>query len=265
MITAGCDIGSLTTKAALIKDSVLLGRVISPSSTNVVDSARIAMDQLLSTSGLTYSDIDYCVATGYGRELIGFANENLSEISCHGKGAQWLVPGVRTIIDGGGQDCKAIIVDDRGDLRDFRVNMKCQAGTGRASELMAESLGIDVSELGSLALRAVKPELLREPCCLLTQVEIRHLLLKGASPPDIAAGICDYIAAQILNLLRNMDVEPDVAFTGGMAKNIGIVGAVEKALKVSFVNLPEDPQLIGAIGAAVYAAEKNLFTYAGNG
>ncbi len=265
MITAGCDIGSLTTKAVLIKDSILLGRVISASSASVVESARVAMDQLLSASGLAYSDINYCIATGYGRELIPFANENLSEISCHGKGAQWLVPGVRTVIDGGGQDCKAMIVDDRGDLRDFRVNMKCQAGTGRASELMAESLGIDVSELGPLALRAVKPELLHEPCCLLTQVEIRHLLLKGASPPDVAAGICDYIATQIINLLRNMDVEPDVAFTGGMAKNIGIFAALEKALKVSFVNLPEDPQLIGAIGAAVYASEKDLFTCDGDG
>ena len=181
---------------------------------------------------------------------------NVSEVSCHGRGAHWLAPGVRTVIDGGGQDCKAIRVDSRGRVRDFRMNTKCAAGTGRALELMAESLGVDVSELGPLSLEASEPVVLQEPCCVLTGIEIRYLVLDGRDSPDIAAGINDITARRILHLVRNLGVRKDIGMTGGIALNPGVVRCLEHALGASFVTLPMDPQLIGALGAALFAADR---------
>ncbi len=122
------------------------------------------------------------------------------------------------------------MVNDKGDLRDFRINTKCAAGTGRALELMAESLGVDVSELGPLSLQASSPAVLRKPCCLMAQIEIRHLLLEGKDPPDIAAAICDYVAIRLRSLVRNLKVKKDIVFTGGVAKNVGVVASLERAL-----------------------------------
>ena len=255
-IVAGCDVGSLTTKAVAMYDKGILGYEIAPSKPDVVQSARDTMGSLLKKLNLSYQDIDYCVSTGYGRQIIPFADANLSEMSCHGKGARWLVPTIHTVIDGGGQDCKAILVNEKGDLRDFRINTKCAAGTGRALELMAESLGVDVSELGPLSLQACNPAVLRKPCCLMAQIEIRHLLLEGKDPPDIAAAICDYVAIRLRSLVRGLQVKKDIVFTGGVAKNIGVVACLERALGARFVHLPEDPQLVGAIGAAVHAAAR---------
>lgn len=256
MMVAGCDVGSLTTKAVAMNDDGILGYEIAPSKTDVVQSAGETMNRLLKKLNLSYQDIDYCVSTGYGRRLIPFADGNLSEMTCHGKGAKWLVPTTHTIIDGGGQDSKAILVNNNGRLRDFRINEKCAAGTGRALELMAESLGVGVSELGPLALQSSNPATLHKPCCLMAQIEIRHLLLEGKNTWDIAAAICDYVAVRLRSLLRNLDIKKDIVFTGGVAKNIGVVACLERALGTEFVHLPRDPQLVGAIGAAVHAADR---------
>jgi len=256
VIVTGCDVGSLTTKAVAMNDERILGYEISPSKPDVVQSASDVMDSLLTKLGLTYREVDYCVSTGYGRQIIPFADDNLSEMSCHGKGAKWLVPTIHTIIDGGGQDCKAMVVDQKGNLRDFRVNDKCAAGTGRALELMAESLGVGVSNLGELSFQASCPAVLHKPCCLMAQIEIRHLLLEGKNPSDIAAAICDYVALRICSLVKKLNVKEDIVFTGGVAKNIGVLACLERALETRFAHLPEDPQLVGAIGAAVHAAGK---------
>ncbi len=256
MMVSGCDVGSLTTKAVAMDDEGILGYEIAPSKPDVVQSAGDAMNSLLTKLKLTYRDIDYCVSTGYGRRFIPFADGDLSEISCHGKGAKWLVPTIHTIIDGGGQDCKAILVHENGKLRDFRINTKCAAGTGRALELMAESLGVDVSELGPLSLQAASPAVLYKPCCLMAQIEIRHLLLEGKATSDIAAAICDYVAIRLRSLVKSLTIKKDIVFTGGVAKNNGVVACLERALDTEFVHLSEDPQLVGAIGAAVHAAER---------
>jgi predicted CoA-substrate-specific enzyme activase len=256
VIVAGCDIGALTTKAAVMEDGALLGLEMVRSRAKAAQSATDAIEVLLSKADLKWDDIKYCVCTGYGRNVVPFAQANISEISCHGRGAQWLVPSVRTVIDGGGQDCKALLVNEKGMLRDFRMNFKCAAGTGRALEVMAESLGIDVSELGPLSLESKNPAVLRKPCCILTQIEIRRLLFGGRNRADIAAGINEITALQILSLARDLDVEKDIAFTGGMAKNIGLARSLERALGVELVRFPQDPQLIGAIGAALFAADR---------
>ena len=255
-IVAGCDVGALTAKAVIMRNGALLGSEIIRSRAKAVQSASEVMEKLLGRLDLKWDDIQYCIGTGYGRNMLPFAQGNVSEISCHGRGAHWLVPSVRTIIDGGGQDCKALLVNDQGQLVDFRMNFKCAAGTGRALEVMAESLGIDVSELGPLSLQAAEPALLRKPCCILSQIEIRHLLFEGRNRADIAAGINEITALLILSLVRELDVEKDIAVTGGMAKNVGLVKCLERALEAEVVRFPEDPQLIGAIGAALFAADR---------
>lgn len=253
---AGCDVGALTAKAVVMKDGALLGSEIVRSGARAAQAATGVMESLLSRLDLKWGDIGYCVGTGYGRNILPFVQGNVSEISCHGRGAHWLVPSVRTIIDGGGQDCKALLVDENGMLADFRMNFKCAAGTGRALEVMAESLGIDVSELGPLSLEAKDPVELRKPCCILTQIEIWHLLFEGRNRADIAAGINEITAHEIMSLVRELDVEKDIALTGGMAKNVGLVRCLERALGAEIVRFPEDPQLIGAIGAAIFAADR---------
>ena len=263
MLTAGCDIGALTTKAALIRDDVLLGSEVVPSRAKAVQSATDAMDKLLGRLGISYGQIDYCISTGYGRNLVTFAQSNMSEISCHGRGAHWLAPSVRTIIDGGGQDCKAIRVDEHGGLVDFRMNCKCAAGTGKALELMARSLGVDVSELGPLSLQAKDPVKMNKPCCILTQIDVKRYAFDGRDRADIAAGINDNVAREIMHLVWDLGVENDIAMTGGMAKNAGVVRCLEQYLGVATVRFQVDPQLIGAIGAAVLAADRCGKTVAG--
>ncbi len=256
MLTAGCDIGALTTKAAVIRNDEILGCEMVRSRTSAVQSATDVMDKLLSRLGLSYEQIDYCVSTGYGRNLVPFANGNMSEISCHGRGAHWLESSVRTIIDGGGQDCKAIRVDEHGGLVDFRMNTKCAAGTGKALELMARSLGVEVSELGPLSLEAKDPVIMNKPCCILTQIDVKRHVFDGRDCADIAAGINDNVAREIMHLVRGVGIENDIAVTGGTAKNVGLVRCLEKYLGAGVVRFQVDPQLIGAIGAAVLAADK---------
>jgi predicted CoA-substrate-specific enzyme activase len=256
MLTAGCDIGALTTKAVVIRDDVILGCEVVRSRARAVQSSSDVMDKLLGRLDISYGQIDYCVSTGYGRNLVPFAQSNMSEISCHGRGAHWLVPSVRTVIDGGGQDCKAIRVDEHGGLVDFRMNTKCAAGTGKALDLMARSLGVEVSELGPLSLQSKDPVKMNKPCCILTQIEVKRLVFEGRNPADIAAGINDIVAREIMHLVRDVGQENDIAVTGGVAKNIGLVRCLEKYLGVASFRFDVDPQLIGAIGAAVLAAEK---------
>jgi len=256
MIVAGCDVGALTAKAVVMENGEILGFEMIQSRAEAVRSATDVMDKLLTNLDLGYEDIDCCVGTGYGRNIVPFADVNLSEISCHGRGAKWLVPTIRTVIDGGGQDCKAIRLDDKGFAKDFRMNTKCAAGTGRSLEIMAESLGVDVSQLGPLSLEASDPVILQEPCCIMTEIEIRHLIFEGRDSADIAAGINDITARRILHLVRNLGIKKDIGITGGIAKNIGVVNCLERALKTEFVQFPQDPQLIGAIGAAIFAADR---------
>jgi predicted CoA-substrate-specific enzyme activase len=256
MLTAGCDIGALTTKAAVIEDGRMLGWEIVRSRPKAVQSATDVMDKLLGRLSLSYPQIDYCISTGYGRNLVPFAQSNISEISCHGRGAHWLAPSVRTIIDGGGQDCKAIRVDHNGGLVDFRMNCKCAAGTGKALELMARSLGVDVSELGPLSLKAKDPVQMNKPCCILTQIDVKRYVFDGRDRADIAAGANDMVAREIMHLVRDVGQENEVAVTGGVANNAGLVRCLEYYLGVVTVRFDVDPQLIGAIGAAVLAADK---------
>lgn len=256
MIVAGCDVGALSSKAVVIEDGSIRGYEIIPVRPDAVLSATEVMDLLLKNLGLSYSDIDRCVSTGYGRSIVPFAHADVSEVSCHGRGAHWLVPSVRTIIDGGGQDCKVLSVNGKGQLRDFLMTGKCAAGTGRSLEIMAQSLGVDISEIGPLSLRAASPAAMDKPCSVMTEIETKRLVVEGVDAADIAAGITRSIARHVMRMLYWLDFEEDIAVSGGIAKNIGVVKQLEGMLGTQFVELPADPQLMGAIGAAVFAADQ---------
>lgn len=256
MIVAGCDVGSLTAEAVLMENETILGSEIIRVRPRPEQSARDVMDKLLSRLGLSYDDISYCISTGYGRETISFSNDNISEISCHGRGAQWLVPSIRTVIDVGGQDCKAIRVDGRGLLEDFVMNDKCAAGTGRSLEIMAEVLGVDISELGPLSLEANSPLVITNQCSIFAEMEILHFMCEDKSVADIAAGINEAMARRVKMLAGKIGITDAIGMTGGVSKNIGVVKGLERMLGKQFVEFPEDPQIIGALGAAVFASEK---------
>jgi predicted CoA-substrate-specific enzyme activase len=256
MIVAGCDVGAISAKAVVIEDNSVLGSEIIRARPDAVVSATEVMDRLIGNLGISYSDIDRCVSTGYGRGIVPFAQANLSEVSCHGRGVTWLMPSVRTIFDGGGQDCKVLSVDKKGLLRDFRMTGKCGAGTGRAVELMAESLGVDISEIGPLSLRATSPANLAPTCSVMAEIKIKYLVMEGIDDADIAAGITRNVTKNIMRLLNSFNIKQDIAITGGIAKNIGVMKQLQEMLDMEFVELPADPQLIGAIGAAVFAADQ---------
>ncbi len=256
MIVAGCDVGSLSAEAVIIEDNKIIAAEIIRVRPRAEQSAKEVMDLALKKLNLSYEDIDYVVSTGYGRETIPFSDHNISEISCHGKGANFLVPGIRTVIDIGGQDCKAIRVDEYGVLEDFVMNDKCAAGTGRSLELMSQYLGVHFSELGGLAQQAEKAITITSQCSIFSELEIMHYLMEDKKPADIAAGICESMARRVKMLAGRVGIKPDIAITGGVCKNNAVVKYLEEMLDVNFVPFEEDPQIIGALGAAVFAGER---------
>ncbi len=256
MIVAGCDVGSLTTKAVILNQKSILGQAIISSTFRPEDSARQVMDTALAVSGLSMREVSFCVGTGYGRERIPFVGKAVSEIACHAKGAHWLMPSVRTVIDIGGQDCKATKLDAKGNVVKFFTNDKCAAGTGRFLEVMAKILGVSLDELGRLSNQAGEPLQLASTCTVWAQAEVIHHLNAKKSKADIASSINRAMAGRVAILARSVGIEKDVCMTGGVAKNMGVISALEKLLGISIRRLRQDPQIIGALGAAVFAREK---------
>jgi predicted CoA-substrate-specific enzyme activase len=256
-IVAGCDVGSLTSKAVIMKNRKILGSAIIRSKPRPAESADAVMDGAVSSAGVSRKDIQYYIGTGYGQEKIGFVNERVSEISCHGKGALWLLPSVRTVIDIGGQDCKAMKIDKNGDVARFTANDKCAAGTGRFLEVMAKILGVGLDELGKMSLSAQSPITLASTCTVWAQADVIKYLNSGVAVADIGAGINTAMAGRVAILINAVKPETDVLMTGGVAKNIGVVSTLEKLLGVKIKKTRKaDPQIAGAIGAALLADEK---------
>ncbi len=256
MLVAGCDVGSLTAKALLMENGRILSHELRRVKPRPELSAREVMEGALRKAGRRWEEVAYCVGTGYGRVRIPFANENISEISCHGKGAHWLLPSVRTVIDIGGQDCKVIRVDGEGRLVNFVMNDKCAAGTGRFLELMAKTLGVGVEDLGRLSLSSKEPIPITNICAVYAQSEVLSYLAEGANVEDVAAGVNQSMAARVKALASRVGVEREVVLSGGVAKNIGVVKYLEEMLGVPLIKLDFDPQLVGALGAALFASER---------
>jgi len=256
MIVAGCDVGSLSAEAVIMSNGAIVASEIIRVRPRPEQSAADVMDAALARAGLSYRDIVCCFSTGYGRERIPFANGNVSEISCHGKGAQWLVSSVRTVIDVGGQDCKVIRVDQDGKLVNFVMNDKCAAGTGRFLEFMAKVLGVGIGDLGPQGRSSDNPVTVTSVCSVFAETEVLHAIYEKRSVPDIAAGINQAMSERVKALVKRVGIQPDVCITGGVAKNIGVVRNLELMLDFRAEELPVDPQVVGAIGAALFARER---------
>ncbi len=257
-ITAGVDIGSTTSKALIMKDNEILGAIIGPSSTNPAKVARNIFEQALEKAGVTEGDIEYIVGTGYGRAQVPFAHENISEISCHGCGAYFFLPSVRTILDIGGQDTKAICVDDRGALLDFAMNDKCAAGTGRFLEAVIRNMDITLDDLEKLHFEDGEPCAISSMCSVFAESEVINLVNEGVELPRIIKGLHISLAGRVVSLAKRVGIVEDIAVTGGVAKNSGVIDAMEQKLKVKIKRFSEgiDPQIVGAVGAAILARNK---------
>jgi len=251
MFFAGIDIGSTMTKVVVLDDDEhILASIIGPTGVEHRHLALKVMDDALQEAKLTMEDIDFIVATGYGRINVPFADKQITEITCHARGISSLFPGARIIIDIGGQDSKGIKLDTGGKVSNFIMNDKCAAGTGRFLEVISEALGIKLDQMGQISLTAEKYVKISNTCTVFAEHEVTSRLAEGASIPEIVAGLHESIAGRIVNMVRHLGIERDVIVTGGGAKNIGLVRAIED--KVGFpVMVPQEPFLTGAIGAAL--------------
>jgi predicted CoA-substrate-specific enzyme activase len=201
------------------------------------------------------ADMDFIVSTGYGRIVIPFANKNISEISCHAKGANYFFPSVRTILDMGGQDCKAIRCDAIGKVTDFVMNDKCAAGAGRSMGIMAELVDVPLEKLGELSLQTVKgPVPISSTCVVFARSEVLGYLRQGFHKNDVLAGACEALASRVYGLLKRVGIEEDFVISGGIAKNIGVVKRLEDMIGLK-AKICFEPQIVGALGAAIFARE----------
>jgi predicted CoA-substrate-specific enzyme activase len=240
-----------------MKDHTIAAYTIIQCKPRPEETAHIAINEAMSKIGLSsLEELDYIVGTGYGRLKIPFANDNVSEITCHGVGAHWLCDSVRTIIDIGGQDLKVISLDNAGKVAEFVMNDKCAAGTGRFLENMARVLGLTLEELSTISLQATKPAVISSQCSVFAESEVITLLNMDEGIANIANGIHASIASRLLTLVRRVGARKDITIAGGCAKNAGLIDVLEKKLDTGIVRLPEDPQIIGAIGGALLAAGK---------
>jgi len=245
---AGVDIGSTMTKVVLMNRAILAS-VIGPTGPEHRKLANRVMEEALAKASLSFDAITYVVATGYGRINVPFADKQITEISCHARGVSYLLPEVRTVIDIGGQDCKGIKLSN-GRAVDFVMNDKCAAGTGRFLEVTAEELGVKLDDMGRLSLGAKNKVEISSTCTVFAAQEVVSKLSEGMPLPDIIAGLHEAIATRIYGMVRRLKIEREVALTGGGAKNIGLVRALEAKLGYP-VLVPPEPLLTGAIGAAL--------------
>ena len=256
MYVLGIDSGSTSTNAVILDQDRKI-RAFSVVRTGAKSglSAQKILDEVLEKAGLKREDLSRIVSTGYGRVSIPFADENVTEISCHGKGAHYFNPKVRTILDIGGQDSKAIHLNAAGEVTDFVMNDKCAAGTGRFLEMIARSLEIGIDELGPAALQSTEDIEITSMCSVFAESEVISLIAQNKEKADIAAGICRSIAGKAYSLMKRVGLEPEFMMTGGVAKNPGVVRAVEEKIGAPLYICPE-PEIVGAVGAALCALEQ---------
>jgi len=252
---AGVDVGSTQTKAVIVEESgEIIARALVDTGANVTRSAEAAFLRACQQAGIRALDVGFVVGTGYGRYKITFGQSQVTEISCHARGAHYVFPTTRTVIDIGGQDSKAISVGPDGEVRDFVMNDKCAAGTGRFLANAADVLGVTLDEIGPLALRGLHPVKITTVCTVFVESDILSYLALGKKPEDILRGVHLAIARRTVSLARRIPLEPDIALTGGVARNIGMVRALEEVLGVKLLVSP-DSHFMGAIGAALFARD----------
>ena len=256
MYVLGIDSGSTSTNAVIMdQDRKMKAFSVVRTGAKSGESAEKVLEDVLEKAGLSREDISWIVSTGYGRVSIPFADENVTEISCHGKGAHYFNPQIRTILDIGGQDSKAIKLSENGEVKDFVMNDKCAAGTGRFLEMIARTLEVSLDELGAIALTSTEEIEITSMCSVFAESEVISLIANNKEKNDISNGVCNAIAGKAYGLLRRVGLEPGFMMTGGVAKNPGVVRAVEKKLGEKLY-ICEEPEIVGATGAALYALEQ---------
>ena len=259
---AGVDIGSAMTKVVVTDEARMLASVVRHTGAEHRKMANKVMEEALAKTGLAFDDISYVVATGYGRMNVPFADGQITELTCHARGLASIFPNVRLGIDVGGQDAKSLRIRD-GKLADFVMNDKCAAGTGRFLEVIANALGLKVEELGSISSRATGKVSISSTCTVFAEQEVVSRLSEGASIENIVAGLHDSIAGRVARMARKLKIEPDVVFTGGVAKNSGVLHSLEEHLGRK-VLVPDEPLLSGALGAALMGRDMVIRAIARN-
>ena len=260
VITAGVDVGSVGSKAVITVNGEAYSWAIMRTGSNSPDSAKKALDWALEGTGLELSDIKYIVGTGYGRVNVPMANKAITEIACHAKGANYIWgSSVRTVLDVGGQDIKAIRVDQTGRVVSFLMNDKCAAGTGRGMEVFADLLQIPIEEVGEMSLEVdEEPPPVSCTCVAFAKTEAMGLLRKGWTKEKVLAAYTRAMAVRMANLINRVGLEQELVVTGGQSKNIGIVSRIEVVLGVKCLPMPNwqenglDPMIAGALGAALF-------------
>ena len=252
MITVGVDVGSITAKAAVIIDDSIAATIVILTGYNAKNAGEQVFEGVLANAGIESSQVDCIIATGYGRNSVSFADKAVTEITCHAAGAHYLNPDIRSIIDIGGQDSKAIVINENGKVIDFAMNDKCAAGTGRFLEVMARALEVNLNEFGNMSLKADNAASISSLCTVFAESEVISLIAKGENRQNIIAGIHESIASRVVAMGNRIGLRDPVMMTGGVAKNIGVVRALEKKINTS-ISVSENAQVTGAIGAGLIA------------
>lgn len=258
-ITVGIDVGSVSSQAVILADGKLLAYHSTRTGSNSPDSAKKALGGAMEPLGMTMDDVAYVVGTGYGRVNVPFANRAITEIACHARGANYMGGSqIKTILDMGGQDCKVIRCDEKGKVQNFIMNDKCAAGTGRGMEVIADTLGVPIEEIGRRSFDIdEEPGAVSNVCTVFAKSEATGLLKGGWSVNRVLAAYCTAMAERVSGLIERMGIERELFITGGIAKNEGVVKRIERQLGVEAIRLPADsdfdPQIAGALGAALFA------------
>jgi predicted CoA-substrate-specific enzyme activase len=253
LIVAGVDIGSLSTKSVIMEDEEILASDIILTGPDGTETGLKVLNLALENASLSLDKIEYIVSTGFGRINFPIAQRQITEISCHALGNHWLFPEVRTILDMGGQDCKAIRCDEHGRVANFAMNEKCAAGTGRYLERVAAMFRLSLDEVGPLSLQTIDgPMLVSSYCVVFAERDIQLLIRQGKHRNDILAGAYEAIADRIHSLLARVGIQEAFSISGGVAKNVGVVKRLEKKIGIK-AHIAHEPQIVGALGAALYA------------
>ncbi len=248
--------GSTQTKAVIVGPGrEIVARALISTGANVTRAAEQVFAAVLKADGMTSKEVAYVVGTGYGRYKVTFGNTQITEITCHARGAQFLYPDTRTVIDMGGQDTKVIKVGPSGEVLDFAMNDKCAAGTGRFLQAAAEVMGLTLDQIGEISLKAVEPVKLTSVCTVFVESDIMSYLAQKKRVEDILGGVHRAIAARTMSLARRVGLESEITFTGGVSKNVGMIKTLEEAVGMP-LNVGDDAHYCGALGAALFAIER---------
>ncbi|TAK66973.1 MAG: benzoyl-CoA reductase, bzd-type, subunit Q [Betaproteobacteria bacterium] len=254
ILSCGIDVGSVSSQAVLMADGELYGYNSMRTGSNSPDSARNALAGVMNKCGMKQEDIHYVVGTGYGRVNVPFAHRAITEIACHARGANYMGGSrVRTILDMGGQDCKAIHCDEKGKVTNFLMNDKCAAGTGRGMEVISDLMQIPIAELGARSFEVDKePAAVSSVCVVFAKSEALGLLKAGWTKNKVVASYCQAMAERVVSLMERIGVEREFFITGGIAKNPGVVKRIERIIGIEALKTEYDSQIAGALGAALF-------------